>query len=37
MKNGYDFDPMKSFHYIQEINFIKLMKLKIFKKNQIFY
>jgi len=32
MKNGYDFDPMMSIHYIQVIDFIKLMKLIILKK-----
>jgi len=29
MKNGYDFDPIKSIHYIQVINFIQLIKLKM--------
>lgn len=34
MKNGYDFDPMNSIHYINIIDFIKLKKLKIFKKSK---
>jgi len=33
MQNRYDFDPMKSIHYIQVIDFIKLMKLTILKNN----
>jgi len=36
MKKGYDFDPMKSIHYIQVIDFINLMKLKIFKKSKFY-
>lgn len=37
MKKACDFDPMKSIHYIQVIDFINLMKLKMFKIIKFYY